>query len=156
MTNAPIILTQDCDMFSNDPLTPQRMLCLLQQDPSILSKLGYIQFPQRFGGTNKGDIYASEFKKLYIIDPMGMDGLKGGGPYYVGSGCFFMRRVFFGGPSNFLQPEIAELSPYFAVNKSVKCEDVLELAHQVAACNFEEQSNWGSKVTTTTSFVFRR
>ncbi|KAK1403961.1 hypothetical protein POM88_003566 [Heracleum sosnowskyi] len=27
MTNAPIVLTQDCDMFSNDPKTPLRALC---------------------------------------------------------------------------------------------------------------------------------
>ncbi|XVF12934.1 hypothetical protein REPUB_Repub08aG0162700 [Reevesia pubescens] len=34
MTNAPIILTQDCDMYSNDPQTPLRVLCYVC-DPAI-------------------------------------------------------------------------------------------------------------------------
>ncbi|KVH91788.1 Cellulose synthase, partial [Cynara cardunculus var. scolymus] len=96
MTNAPIVLTQDCDMYSNDPKTPQQMLCFYV-DQSMRHNLGYIQFPQRFHGINSADIYGSEYKRLYVINPGGMDGLRG--PCYVGSGCFFDRRVFFGGPS---------------------------------------------------------
>ncbi|WRX18561.1 Cellulose synthase - like 10 [Theobroma cacao] len=49
MTNAPIILTQECDMYSNDPQTPLRVLCYLC-DPAIEPNLGFIQFPQRFPG----------------------------------------------------------------------------------------------------------
>ncbi|GMI76422.1 cellulose synthase like G3, ARABIDOPSIS THALIANA CELLULOSE SYNTHASE-LIKE G3 [Hibiscus trionum] len=54
MTNAPIILTQDRDMYSNDPGTPLRMLCYAC-DPAIQSTLGFVQFPQRFQGINKYD-----------------------------------------------------------------------------------------------------
>ena len=34
MTNAPIIPTLDCDMYSNDPQTPLRALCYLL-DPKL-------------------------------------------------------------------------------------------------------------------------
>ncbi|CAI9772103.1 unnamed protein product [Fraxinus pennsylvanica] len=53
MTNAPIILTLDCDMISNDPSTPHQMLChFLDNSP----KLGFVQYPQHFDGLNKADI----------------------------------------------------------------------------------------------------
>ncbi|KAJ7952169.1 Cellulose synthase [Quillaja saponaria] len=61
MTNAPIILTLDCDTYSNDPKTPSRALCYLL-DPKIRNKLAYVQFPQRFHGLDNNDIYALEYK----------------------------------------------------------------------------------------------
>ncbi|CAL5442742.1 unnamed protein product [Camellia sinensis] len=143
MTNAPIVLTLDCDMYSNDPQTPHRMLCFFS-DPKLRPNLGYVQFPQIFHGLNKDDIYACEFKRLYQINPVGMDGLQG--PSYVGTGCFFSRRVFFGGPSSFLAPEIPELRPDHVVSKPIQAQLVLALAHQVADCNYENQTNWGSKL----------
>ncbi|KAK1430651.1 hypothetical protein QVD17_13545 [Tagetes erecta] len=143
MTNAPIVLTQDCDMYSNDPKTLQRMLCFYA-DQSIRHNLGYIQFPQRFQGINKADIYGSEYKRLYVINPGGMDGLKG--PCYVGSGCFFVRRVFFGGPSSPELPEAHRLWPDHVVKVSIRNNQVLDLAHEVAVSNYEENSTWGSKM----------
>lgn len=140
MTNAPIVLTQDCDMYSNDPMTPQRMLCFYA-DQSIRHNLGYIQFPQRFHGINSADIYASEYKRLYVINPGGMDGLKG--PCYVGSGCFFVRRVFFGGPSSPELPEARQIWPDHVVEKPIRNQQVLDLAHEVAGSNYENNSTWG-------------
>lgn len=151
MTNAPIILTQDCDMYSNDPQTPFRVLCYLL-DPKIRSNLGYVQFPQRFHGINKNDIYACEFKRIFEINPMGMDGLLG--PIHLGTGCFFNRRVFFGGPSSFVPPEILELSPGNIVNKPIQSQPILAMAHRVASCNYENQSKWGSKVSSLLNFSF--
>ncbi|KAI5329223.1 hypothetical protein L3X38_028620 [Prunus dulcis] len=143
MTNAPIVLTLDCDMFSNDPQTPHRALCYFL-DPKIQSELGYVQFPQRFHGIDKSDMYASENRHLFEINPQGMDGVLG--PNYVGTGCFFSRRVFFGGPSKFLPPGNPQLSPNNVVDKPIQSPEVLELAHHVAACNYEKNSNWGSKI----------
>ncbi|CAM8942491.1 unnamed protein product [Rhodiola kirilowii] len=133
MTNAPIILTLDCDMYSNDPITPQRALCyFLSED--IKSNLGYIQFPQRYHGINKNDNYASQHMHLFRLNPLGMDGLLG--PNYVGTGCFFLRRAFFGSPG------LPPLDP--------SCDDqarsVLDAAHHVASCGYEKGSMWGSKI----------
>ncbi|KAJ4954092.1 hypothetical protein NE237_030924 [Protea cynaroides] len=143
MTNAPVILTLDCDMYCNDPKAPLRVLCYLL-DPAFGSKLAFIQFPQHFRGINKQDIYAGEMKRLFQINPQGMDGLCGAN--YVGTGCFFHRRAFFGPPSSLLVPEIQELHPDHVVNKSVRSEAVLTLAHRVASCNYENQANWGIKM----------
>ncbi|XP_021831798.1 cellulose synthase-like protein G3 [Prunus avium] len=143
MTNAPIVLTLDCDMFSNDPQTPHRVLCYFL-DPKIQSELGYVQFPQRFRGIDKSDMYASENRHLFEINPWGMDGVLG--PNHVGTGCFFSRRAFFGGPSKFLPPENPQLGPNYVVDKPIQSPEVLELAHHVAACNYEKNSNWGLKI----------
>ncbi|KAF2543327.1 hypothetical protein F2Q68_00029994 [Brassica cretica] len=79
MTNSPIILTLDCDMYSNNPTTPLHALCYLS-DPKINSGLGFVQFPQRIA------------------------------------------------------------------DKPIKAHTVLALAHNVAGCNYEHNTNWGSKI----------
>ncbi|GMH09322.1 hypothetical protein Nepgr_011163 [Nepenthes gracilis] len=117
MTNAPVILTLD---------------------------LGYVQFPQIFCGLNKDDLYSSEYKRLFQINPLGFDGLQG--PSYVGTGCFFKRRVLFGSPSCFIRPELLELSPDRIVQSSICSHDVSALAHKVAACDYEKRTLWGTKL----------
>ncbi|XP_011022475.1 PREDICTED: cellulose synthase-like protein G3 [Populus euphratica] len=143
MTNAPIILTLDCDFCSNDPQTLLRAMCYLC-DPAIRSTLAYVQFPQIYRGINKNDIYCGEYKRLFVINTMGMDGVEG--PNYVGTGCFFHRRAFFGSPSSLISPEIPELSPDHVVDKPIQSQSVLAQAHQVADCNYENQTDWGSKI----------
>ncbi|XP_050226230.1 cellulose synthase-like protein G3 [Mercurialis annua] len=145
MTNAPIVLTLDCDMYSNDPQTPLRALCYISDpDPQFNSKLGYVQFPQRFRGLNKYDIYACSYKRLYEVQPIGFDGLMG--PNYLGSGCFFSRRALFGGPLALVPPEISELRPDHVVDTPLQSQSTLALAHQVAKCDYEEHTLWGSKI----------
>ncbi|CAH2078117.1 unnamed protein product [Thlaspi arvense] len=143
LTNSPIILTLDCDMYSNNPSTPVRALCYLE-DPKIKSGLAFVQFPQKFQGISKNDIYACEYKRLFEINMVGFDGQMG--PCHVGTGCFFKRRAFYGPPSNMVMPEIDELNPNRKVNNSIKDQNVLALAHSVAGCNYEHNTNWGSKL----------
>ncbi|KAF5190021.1 Cellulose synthase-like protein g3 [Thalictrum thalictroides] len=144
MTNAPLVLTQDCDMYSNDPKTPLNALCYILDPTKASSDLAYVQFPQRYYGINKNDIYGSEIKRLFKINAAGMDGLSG--PNYVGTGCFFQRRAFFGGPSSQLSAEIPELNPNHVIDKSIQSETVLKIAHSVASCNYENGTKWGSKI----------
>ncbi|KAK1419167.1 hypothetical protein QVD17_28327 [Tagetes erecta] len=140
MTNAPIVLTQDCDMYSNDPQTLKRALCYFF-DPLARPKLGYVQFPQRYHGLNKDDIYGGELLRLFVANPVGMDGLQG--PSYVGSGCFFHRRAFFGEPTTIVLPEIQELRPDHKVTKPITTQSIIELAHHLIGCNYENDTKWG-------------
>ncbi|EOA16103.1 hypothetical protein CARUB_v10004236mg [Capsella rubella] len=143
MTNSPIILTLDCDMYSNNPTTPLHALCYLS-DPTINFGLGFVQFPQRFKGINKNDIYGSELRRPFDINMVGYDGLMG--PVHVGTGCFFNRRAFYGPPTSLVMPEIDELGPNWIPNKPIMAQDVLALAHDAAGCNYERHTNWGSKI----------
>lgn len=143
MTNGPIILTLDCDMISNDPSTPYKMLCYFM-DNAVRPSLGYVQFPVCFQGINEADIYASEMLRVYHTNPTGLNGLFG--PDYFGTGTFFNRRVFHGSPISMIAPDIPELALDYVAKKPINDEDTLGLAHNVARCDFEKQSNWGSKV----------
>ncbi|KZV51485.1 hypothetical protein F511_06953 [Dorcoceras hygrometricum] len=142
MTNAPILLTLDCDMISNDPTTTHTMLCFFM-DRSVRPELGYVQFPLRFDGINNGDIYGSELRRAFHINPVGMNGLLG--PDYFGTGTFFSRRALHGGPSSYIEPEMVELGPDYIPGKRSNSPHILELAHRVAGCSYEEGTNWGSK-----------
>ncbi|KAG2680810.1 hypothetical protein I3760_11G115300 [Carya illinoinensis] len=80
---------------------------------------------------------------LLCSNPLGLDGMLG--PNYVGTGCFFNRRAFFGGPSTIVPLEIPELGPDSIVDKSIQIQSqpVLKLAHKVAGCNYEYKTKWG-------------
>ncbi|XP_042499997.1 cellulose synthase-like protein G3 [Macadamia integrifolia] len=142
MTNAAVVLNLDCDTYSNDPQTLLRVLCYLA-DPAIGPKLAYIQFPQRFHWIGKNDIYGNDHRRLYQVDPPGMDGL--GGTRYVGSGCFFQRPAFFGGPSSSSSSSSPESHPH-DLDKSISSKSVLASAHHVASCNYEHGTNWGIEI----------
>lgn len=126
-------------MYSTDPTSPQRALCYFL-DPVASDKLAYVQFPQRFQ-LNKSDIYGGELKHLYKINPHGMDGF--GGPNYLGSNAFLSRQALFD-------------SSLGVVNGHdlIKPEMVLEMASEVAACNYEIGTKWGEGVSATPVWLF--
>lgn len=133
MTNAPLILIMDCDMYSNDPKTPLRVLCYFL-DPNVDPKLAFVQFPQRFHNINKTDTYGLEHVFETQVCSIGMDGL--GGTIFMGSGGFFKRKVL-------LENHCASHKLW---NETKESEDVLALAHRVASCVYEENTKWGSEV----------
>lgn len=143
MSNGQVVLTLDCDMFSNDPQTAQRALCYLL-DPAMAPKLAYVQFPQRFRGIDENDIYANEHKRFSHVHPTGMNGLRG--PMYLGTGCFFSRRALHG-PSSPLY-SVADDQDGLADGSSSSAfsEASLRRAHQVASCRFDHETGWGTTV----------
>ena len=46
-----------------------------------------------------------------------------------------------------ISPEIPELNPHYVVAKHIQSQPILELAHKVAGCNFENSTRWGYKVS---------
>nr|XP_043640062.1 cellulose synthase-like protein G3 [Erigeron canadensis] len=129
MTGAPIILILDCDTYSNDPTTPIRALCHFL-DPQVDPKLAFVQFPQRFKGVNKNDIYASEFWLETQIYSLGMDGLLGA--QFMGTGGFIRRNVISDGSSSDFN--------------TTKSEYDTLLVNQAASCDFEDNTKWGSEI----------
>ena len=140
MSNAPVVLTLDCDMFSNDPQTPRRALSYIL-DPALAPNLAFVQFPQNFKGLNKNDIYGVEGKRLFRINARGMDGLQAAN--FVGTGCFFLRRSLFGPPSSAFSHFPSDL----ADGGSMRSESVLKRAHEVAGCDCELGTKWGAMVS---------
>ncbi|XP_071692421.1 cellulose synthase-like protein G3 [Rutidosis leptorrhynchoides] len=139
MTNAPIVLVLDCDMYSNDPETPLRALCYFL-DPNVDPKLAFVQFPQRFRCINKDDIYASEFRPETGILFQGMDGLLGG--QFMGTGGFLIRRVISDGTPHVISGDDTRGND----SKLIKSEDALISVYEVASCTFEDDTKWGSEI----------
>ncbi|XP_023746132.1 cellulose synthase-like protein G2 [Lactuca sativa] len=133
MTNAPIFLSLDCDMYSNDPNTPLRMLCHFL-DPNVDPKLAFVQFPQRFHNINKNDTYGAEHVLETRACTVGMDGL--GGTFFMGTGGFFRRKVLIENPKESQK----------IWNEPIQSKDVSTLAHHVASCTYEDNTKWGQEI----------
>ncbi|MCL7046005.1 hypothetical protein MKW94_021894 [Papaver nudicaule] len=143
MTSAPTVLCLDCDMYCNNPQAARLALCHLL-DPIEGSKIAFVQFPQRYRGINPSDIYNNEFTRPYIINPEGLDGI--GAVNCVGSGPFFNRKAFYGGPTE------SEVNIFPGFNgglenaldgKTMGSKLTLEAASRVADCNYEQGTKWG-------------
>ncbi|KAG9448224.1 hypothetical protein H6P81_014352 [Aristolochia fimbriata] len=140
MSDAPFILTLDCDMYSNDPGTALRALCYLVDDDQEMQRVAYVQFPQLFRGLNKQAIYGCEYKRLFQINPTGMDGFQG--TSYVGTGCFFRRRAFYGSPS---LPSGNNGNGYSTSVTNIRSSDDQDVQH-LASCSYEDDTSWGHQV----------
>ncbi|KAL4570640.1 hypothetical protein LXL04_026299 [Taraxacum kok-saghyz] len=132
MTNAPIFITLDCDMYSNDPKTPLRMLCYFL-DPNLDPKLAFVQFPQRFDNINKNDTYGAKHVMETRVCTAGMDGL--GGTFFMGSCGFFRRQALIESPKD----------PQHIWNEPIQSKDI-SLAHHVASCRYEDNTIWGREI----------
>ena len=66
MTNAPIMLNVDCDMFANNPQVVLHAMCLLLGfDHEINS--GFVQAPQQFYDGLKDDPFGNQLQVLYKV-----------------------------------------------------------------------------------------
>ncbi|KAL4570637.1 hypothetical protein LXL04_026296 [Taraxacum kok-saghyz] len=137
MTNAPIVLTMDCDMYSNDPKTPLQALCYFLDPSKDSNNIGYIQYPQLFHGVNKDDLYGAEFKFVFQINMTGYDSFAG--PCHVGTGCFFRRKAFYGEPSHTFEQNQGP-------RQLIQSAEVLAQSREVARSDYEAHTEWGSKL----------
>ncbi|CAL1384753.1 unnamed protein product [Linum trigynum] len=93
ISNAPILLNLDCDMYSNDPSTLRDALCFFMDDRKN-HDVAFLQLPQMFDNVTKNDIYGSSLLVISRVEFPGLDSF--GGPMYIGSGCFHRRDVLCG------------------------------------------------------------
>uniref|UniRef100_A0A2C9VFY1 Cellulose synthase-like protein E1 n=1 Tax=Manihot esculenta TaxID=3983 RepID=A0A2C9VFY1_MANES len=93
ISNGQLILTLDCDMYSNNSLCIWDALCFFM-DTEKSHDIAFVQFPLAFENTTKNDIYSGSFPVPYNVELHGMDGL--GGPLYLGTCCFHRRDVLCG------------------------------------------------------------
>ncbi|XP_047067040.1 cellulose synthase-like protein H1 [Lolium rigidum] len=168
MTNAPIMLNVDCDMFANNPQVALHAMCLLLGfDDEIES--GFVQTPQKFYGALKDDPFGNQlevgFKKL----GGGVAGIQG--IFYGGTGCFHRRKVIYGMPppdkikhGRPVSPSYKQLQIKFGGSKeliessrNIISGDVLarptesissrvEVAKQVGASSYEGGTCWGQEI----------
>ncbi|XP_073134597.1 cellulose synthase A catalytic subunit 6 [UDP-forming]-like [Henckelia pumila] len=93
ISNAPCVLNLDSNNYMNNSKALREAMCFMM-DPKDGKKICYVQFPQRFDGTDKRDRYSNRSIVFFYIIMKGLDGIQG--PLYVGSGCIFRRRALYG------------------------------------------------------------
>ena len=77
ISNSPIILNVDCDMYSNNSKSVRDALCFFM-DEEKGNEVGFVQFPQAFENLTKNDVHSSSLnvtmqvsiKKLLRLIPI--------------------------------------------------------------------------------------
>ena len=66
LTNAPVLLNVDCDMFANNPQAALHAMCLLLGfDDEVHS--GFAQAPQKFHGALKDDPFGNQMEVIFQV-----------------------------------------------------------------------------------------
>lgn len=172
VSNAPIMLNVDCDMFANNPQAALHAMCLLLGfDDEVHS--GFVQAPQRFYGGLADDPFGNQMQVIFEKVGHGIAGLQG--IFYCGTGCFHRRKVMYGvppgsgtGATKALaaadSPSYKELQKKFGSSKELiesarsiitskeapsavaDLTSRVEVAKQVSACSYETGTSWGQEV----------
>ncbi|XP_059452776.1 cellulose synthase-like protein H1 [Corylus avellana] len=163
MSNAPYMLNVDCDMFINNPKVVLHAMCLLLGSKSE-KESAYVQFPQMFYDGLKDDPYGNQLVILFEYIMHGMSGIQG--PHYDGTGCFHRRKIIYGLSPDTMESinrkldedKLLEFGSSKELIKSIAHAlkgnkdppdhlwDSIEAAHQVAKCDFEYSTNWGTEL----------
>ena len=64
ISNSPIIMNVDCDMYSNNNDAVRDALCFFL-DEEMGHKIGFVQYPQNYNNLSKNDIYGNS---LHVIN----------------------------------------------------------------------------------------
>ncbi|KAK7843134.1 cellulose synthase-like protein e1 [Quercus suber] len=141
ISNSPIILNVDCDMYSNNSMSIRDALCFFM-DEEKGNEVGFVQFPQAFENLTKNDVYSSSLNVLMELEMPGFDG--NGGPCYFGTGCFHRRETLSG--QEYSKIYNADWKRWR--NRSVEdSTSVLEETCKVlASCSYEENTQWGKEM----------
>eukprot|EP00253_Pinus_taeda_P017146 PITA_17146 len=146
MSNAPFILTLDCDMYTNNSEALRQAMCFFM-DPKTGHQFAYVQFPQNFCGITKNDLYGSNHRRAFDIHFKGMDGLHG--PIYAGTGCIHRRDALCGS----LYPSKA-VKDYSTSKTRAILPKMVRDAEDLAKCTYEENTLWGREAIPTLVLVF--
>ncbi|KAL8033387.1 hypothetical protein ABFX02_13G156200 [Erythranthe guttata] len=142
ISNAPIILNVDCDMYSNDPDSIRDALCFFL-DEKQGKQISYVQYPQQYNNIIENDIYANINLAINQIELSGLDGF--GGTLYVGTGCFH-RRVSLSGEKYSGIHTIECLNDDEVNTKKRSVEELEEASKVLANCSYENGTLWGQEM----------
>ncbi|KAK6934621.1 Cellulose synthase [Dillenia turbinata] len=140
ISNGPIILNVDCDMFSNNSYALRDAVCFFM-DEKKGHEIAFVQFPQNFENVTKNDMYSASLRLITEVEFHGLDGY--GGPLYIGTGCFHRRETLCGKKFTEYKDEPKR------VNKLLRDEskhDLEERLKTLASVTYEENTQWGNEM----------
>ncbi|XP_042519240.1 cellulose synthase-like protein E6, partial [Macadamia integrifolia] len=140
ISNGPIILNVDCDMYSNNLDSVRDALCFFMDEKG--HEIAFVQYPQSFNNITKNDIYGSSLRALFEVDAYGLDGY--GGTPYMGTGCFHRRDTLCG--RKYTEDYKREWQPETDRIAGESLNELVERTKALASCNYEENTQWGKEV----------
>ncbi|KAI8553032.1 hypothetical protein RHMOL_Rhmol06G0313800 [Rhododendron molle] len=141
ISNAPIILNVDCDMYSNNSDAIKESLCFFM-DKERGHMISYVQYPQTFDNITNNDIYSNVRSAFIKIELAGMDGCDGAP--YCGTGCFHRRESLCG--LKFSRNYRGELNSLCNTMKDCSVHELEQRSKVLANCSNEEGTQWGKEV----------
>ncbi|KAL8256512.1 hypothetical protein R6Q59_031579 [Mikania micrantha] len=139
ISNGPIILNVDCDMYSNTSDTVRDALCFFM-DEEKGHEIAFVQYPQCFENVTKNEVYGGSMRVLREVDFHGLDG--NGGPLYVGTGCFHRRDILLG--KSFDEKSRFEWKTDNEHDDTPRI--TIEETKNLASCTFEIDTEWGKEM----------
>ncbi|CAN4102604.1 unnamed protein product [Withania somnifera] len=140
ISNGPVILNVDCDMYSNNSNSIQDALCFFM-DEERSEKNAFVQFPQSFENTTKNEVYGS----MRVIDKVEFHGADGyGGPLYVGTGCFHRRDTLYG--REYSTEARIDLKSACPKKMEENVHELEERVEQLASSTYELNTQWGNEI----------
>ncbi|XP_028771555.1 cellulose synthase-like protein E6 isoform X1 [Neltuma alba] len=141
ISNGPIILNLDCDMYPNSADTIQEALCFFI-DETRGHQIAYVQFPQRFNNITKNDLYSNAFLVGQKIELAGFCG--NGGSLYCGTGCFHRRESLSGMHfKNYYKPKW-DTKPKTEDKRTA--DELIEVSKALVSCTYEDGTQWGKEM----------
>uniref|UniRef100_A0ACD5ZF02 Uncharacterized protein n=1 Tax=Avena sativa TaxID=4498 RepID=A0ACD5ZF02_AVESA len=142
ISNSPIIMNVDCDMYSNNKDTIRDSMCFFL-DEEMGHKNGFVQYPQNYNNITKNNIYGNSLQAIKKVEMGGLDSV--GGPLYIGTGCFHRREILCGmiftkdykvdwngGAKDKIQESIVY--------------NIEEKAKSLTTCTYEYDTQWGNEI----------
>ncbi|VFQ66715.1 unnamed protein product [Cuscuta campestris] len=136
ISNAPIILNLDCDMYSNNADSVREALCFFM-DEERGHQISYVQYPQHYANITKNDLYGNAGRVTHEIELAGLGGV--GAALYCGTGCFHRRASLCGKKYS----KELRFDNEFRGGMEKSIEELEEAAKCVANCSYEEGTQWG-------------
>ncbi|XP_068655962.1 cellulose synthase-like protein E6 [Aristolochia californica] len=140
ISNAPFVLNVDCDMHSNNSQALRDAMCFFL-DPKQSQKIGYVQFPQSFGGLTPNDLYANGVKRIYEIEFFGANAHNG--PMYAGTGSVHRREILNGRKFTTDYRPVLENKP---VGEDLSWSELETKGKAVTSCTYENGKPWGKEM----------
>ncbi|CAL5087818.1 unnamed protein product [Urochloa decumbens] len=144
ISNSPIILIVDCDMYSNNSDAIRDAMCFFL-DEEMGHKIAFVQNPQNYNNMTKNNIYGSSPNVFNQVELRGFDGL--GGPLYIGTGCFHRREILCG--RRFTNDYKEDWDRGIKEKGNMSIDQVEEKAKSLATCIYEHNTQWGNEIGVT-------
>ncbi|CAM0951857.1 unnamed protein product [Alopecurus aequalis] len=141
ISNSPIVMNVDCDMYSNNKDTIRDALCFFL-DEEMGKKIGFVQYPQSYNNMTKNDIYGNSMKVISKVELCGSDSV--GGPLYIGTGCFHRRKILCG--MKYAKDYKEDWDGGIREKLQENIYDIEDKAKSLATCTYEHDTQWGHEI----------